>query len=90
MVREQNGTAALTLHLLCVWWTPLTQDCITYHNGTEVPFVGSQCGNEDNIRMTMYYYGGNFTNGHGGYSGHFNYNYTGAWGIGAPGIEGGS
>ena len=31
---------------------------------------GSQCGNEDGIRMTMYYYGSNFTNKDGGFSGH--------------------
>ena len=50
---------------------------------------GSQCGNEDNIRMTMYYYGNDFHNTHGGDSGHWPYNYSEADKIGAPGIMGG-
>jgi hypothetical protein len=53
------------------------EDCVRFPNGSEVQ--GSQCGHEDGIRMTLYYYGANFTNPHGGYSGHFNYNYSGAW-----------
>ena len=39
--------------------------------------------------MTMYYYGDNFSNPHGGDSGHFFYNYSEADKIGARGIEGG-
>jgi len=50
---------------------------------------GSQCGNEDGIRMTMYYYGTAFNNSAGGDSGHWPYNYSEANKIGAPGIEGG-
>ena len=37
---------------------------------------GSQCGHEDGIRMTMYYYGNEFNNSAGGNSGHWDYNCT--------------
>lgn len=52
---------------------------------------GSQCGNEDGIRMTMYYYWTYNSNQAGAYSysGHFYHNYSEANKIGAPGIEGG-
>jgi len=48
---------------------------------------GSQCGSEDGIRMTMYYYDTGDTAYN--WSGHFPYNYSEADKIGARGIEGG-
>lgn len=47
------------------------EDCLS----SQDPRPGSQCGNEDGIRMTMYYYGSDFNNSAGGSSGHFLYNY---------------
>jgi hypothetical protein len=49
---------------------------------------GSQCGNEDGIRMTMYYYY-SYTDRNYSWSGHFPYDYSEADKISAPGMEGG-
>lgn len=61
------------------------EDC---YNGT---YHGSMCGQEDGIRRTMYYYGPSAYSGAGfsNNSGHWEYNYTEANKISAPGIEGG-
>lgn len=60
------------------------EDCDPALGKTE----GSQCGNEDGIRMTMYYYY-SYTVRNYSWSGHFPYDYKEADKINARGIEGG-
>ena len=47
------------------------EDCLPNVSGSQP--LGSQCGNEDEIRMTMYYYGSDYSNKDGGFSGHWPY-----------------
>ena len=58
--------------------------CVCTVPGT---YDGSMCGQEDGIRRTMYYYGPSAYSGAGfsNFSGHWDYNYTEAKMISAPG-----